>query len=71
MKIKSHSESHIVELEDGIAMADLSGRSRSRTHKIMKCSAGMFDVRLSPNSGTKADIVGGPRRAKTGGRLER
>ena len=26
----------------------------------------MLDVRLSPNSGTKADIVGGPRRATTG-----
>jgi hypothetical protein len=39
-------------------------RTSSRTYKIMKFSAGMFDVRLSPNSGTKADIVGGPRSAK-------
>jgi len=27
---------------------------------------GAFDVRLSPNSGAKADTVGGPRRAISG-----
>ncbi|WP_210253371.1 hypothetical protein, partial [Bradyrhizobium yuanmingense] len=36
--------------------------ARSRTHKILKYSAIMRDVRLFPSSSTKADIPGGPPR---------